>query len=208
MSTMSLQQLPAILTWTEPEKSGVLFAPVLLALLGLCYNSLISVLAYSALALLTLVAGCKTYTYVMVKVLKKLPAEPSSDPLTPFYDINLEVPADSVVNLSAYVTDIVNSGLSELRRLFLAENLLDSAKFGISLYCLTYIGSWFNLLTLVILAWVALFTLPKLYLNNQPAVDDVVEKLKAQVLELQGKVVSFLPAAAKTVPSEEIKKEE
>merc|ERR1712059_83279 len=185
----------------EPEKSGVLFAPVLLALLGLCYNSLISVLAYSALALLTLVAGCKTYTYVMVKVLKKLPAEPSSDPLTPFYDINLEVPADSVVNLSAYATDIVNSGLSELRRLFLAENLLDSAKFGISLYCLTYIGSWFNLLTLVILAWVALFTLPKLYLNNQPA-DDDVEKLKVQGLELQGKVVSFLPAAAKTVPSE------
>merc|ERR1712059_222277 len=185
----------------EPEKSGVLFAPVLLALLGLCYNSLISVLAYSALALLTLVAGCKTYTYIMVKVLKKLPAEPSSDLLTPFYDINLELPAGSVVNLSAYMTDIVKSWLSELKRLLLAENLIDSAKFGIILYCFTYIGSWFNLLTLVILAWVALFTLPKLYLNNQVVVDDVVEKMKVQAMELKGKVVPFVPAAPKSVPS-------
>ena len=28
-------------------------------------------------------------------------------------------------------------------------------------------GSWFNLLTLLIVAWCALFVLPKLYLNNQ-----------------------------------------
>ena len=45
----------------------------------------------------------------------------------------------------------------------------DSGKFCISVYCLTYIGSWFNLLTLLILAWVAVFTLPKLYINNQVA---------------------------------------
>ena len=50
-----------------------------------------------------------------------------------------------------------------------------------NLYCLTYKdhgvsedndecvdpGSWFNLLTLLIVAWCALFVLPKLYLNNQ-----------------------------------------
>ena len=29
----------------------------------------------------------------------------------------------------------------ELKRLFMAESILDTAKFGLSLYCLTYIGT-------------------------------------------------------------------
>merc|ERR1719431_1596263 len=33
------------------------------------------------------------------------------------------------------------------------------------------LGSWFNFLTLIILGWLGLFTLPKLYLNNQDQVD-------------------------------------
>ena len=36
-----------------------------------------------------------------------------------------------------------------------------------SLWCLTYIGSWFNAITLVILAWIAAFTIPKAYIMNQ-----------------------------------------
>ena len=39
--------------------------------------------------------------------------------------------------------------------------MLDSIKFGLSLWLLTYIGSWFNAMTLVILSWVGLFTIPK-----------------------------------------------
>ena len=46
-------------------------------------------------------------------------------------------------------------------RLFLVENMVDTIKFGLSLWCLTYIGSWFNAMTLVILAWVTAFTVPK-----------------------------------------------
>ena len=39
------------------------------------------VFAYAALLVLAIVAGCKAYVYVMVGLLKKLPDEPSSDPL-------------------------------------------------------------------------------------------------------------------------------
>ena len=44
---------------------------------------------------------------------------------------------------------------------------------------LTYIGSWFNMLTLVILAWIALFATPKLYQQNQEQVDQVLGQLLA-----------------------------
>merc|ERR1719147_619221 len=204
---MDTAHLPPLLTWTSPEKTGMVFGPVFLVLISLAYNSLISVIAYTALTALCVIMSCKAYVYIMVTLLKKLPDQPSSDPLALIYRLDLEIPADKVVNISALATDIVNSGVSELRRLFLAENLIDSAKFGISLYCLTYIGSWFNLLTLLIFAWVAAFTLPKLYINNQVVVDELLEKVKIQSLEMKEKVVSMLPASAKPAPVE-VKKEE
>ena len=71
--------------------------------------------------------------------------------------------------------------------------MVDTIKFGLSLWLLTYIGAWFNALTLVILAWVAFFTLPKLYVNNQAQVDEVVEKVMAQVNEVKAKVVALIP---------------
>ncbi len=67
--------------------------------------------------------------------------------------------------LANTATDKLNCTLLELRRLFLVENMLDSVKFGLSLWVLTYIGSWFNAMTLLILSWVGLFTVPKVILN-------------------------------------------
>jgi len=126
-----------------------------------------TVCAYAALLILALVGGCKLYVYLMVSLLKKLPDEPSSDPLNLVYTLDLTIPAENVVKISNYATDIVNSGLSELKKLFFCENMIDTVKFGTSLYCLTYIGSWFHFLTIIILTWTALFTLPRVYLNNQ-----------------------------------------
>lgn len=45
----------------------------------------------------------------------------------------------------------VNALLTELRRLFLVEDLVDSIKFGVVLYCLTYVGAIFNGMTCVII---------------------------------------------------------
>ena len=44
---------------------------------------------------------------------------------------------------------------------------VDTVKFGLSLWFLTYIGAWFNAMTLIVLAWLAAFSLPKAYLMNQ-----------------------------------------
>lgn len=44
-----------------------------------------------------------------------------------------------------------NAAVSELRRLFLVEDFVDSLKFGVLLWCLTYVGSWFNGMTLIII---------------------------------------------------------
>jgi len=197
MTTSTTTSIPSLLLWTDVSMSVAAFTPPLLALVALTTTSFIAILAWVALLLLTLILGGKVYVYVMVNLLGKLPAENSSDPLAMLYTVDLTVPADRVAGLSHTATDVVNSAIGELRRLFLAESILDTAKFGASLYCLTYIGCWFNLLTLVIVAWCALFSLPRLYLNNQETVDDLVGSVMGKMDELKGKVNAVVPAALK-----------
>lgn len=197
MTTSSTTSIPSLLLWTDVSMSAAAFTPPLLALVALTTTSFIAILAWVALLLLTLILGGKVYVYVMVNLLGKLPAENSSDPLAMLYTIDLTIPADRVAGISHTATDVVNSAIGEVRRLFLAESLLDTAKFGASLYCLTYIGSWFNLVTLVIVAWCALFSLPRLYLNNQESVDDLVSSVMGKVDELKGKVNAVVPTALK-----------
>jgi len=186
--------IPPLLLWEDPYTTTPIFLPPFLLLLATTQFSLISVLSWFALATLFAVGAIKTYTYVMVNLLNKLPAEPSSDPLTPVYGISMTVPAEKVAGLSHNITDLLNSFLGELRRLFLAESIIDTIKFGASLYCLTYIGSWFNMLTIIIFLWSSLFIFPMAYIYNQETFDDIVEKAGAQITEIQIiKVASFLP---------------
>ena len=86
----------------------------------------------------------KAYTHVMVNLLAKKPAEPSSDPLHKLYALDLTVKAECVENIIGTVVGKVNTGLSQLRSLFLFDNLVDSLKFGVAMYCITYIGKNWN----------------------------------------------------------------
>ncbi len=84
-----------------------------------------------------------------------------------FAGYEVTIPEDKVNQFANNATNKLNCTLLELRRLFLVENMLDSIKFGLSLWVLTYIGSWFNAMTLIILSWVGLFTVPKVSTQKQ-----------------------------------------
>ncbi len=62
---------------------------------------------------------------------------------------------------------VVRKFVLQLLRLFFVEDWIESLKFGISLWFLTYVGSWFNAMTLLIMAWVGLFTIPKVLPVNR-----------------------------------------
>merc|ERR1712176_721547 len=100
----------------------------------------------------------------------------------------------------------LNCTLLELRRLFMVENMLDSIKFGLSLWVLTYIGSWFNAMTLLIMGWVGLFSVPKIYVNNKAQIDPVLDQVKAKLNEVSDKVTALMPQA-KAVAAEPKKEE-
>merc|ERR1711962_1334957 len=165
---------------------------VFVSLISICYYSLISVCAYLSLTALLAVLSLKVYTYVMVTFLKK---EVACNPLAKIGELDLEIPEEKVNSLANNASTKLNCTLLELRRLFLVENMLDSIKFGLSLWVLTYIGSWFNAMTLVLISWVGLFTIPKVYILNKAQIDPVLDKVKAQFDEISGKVFAMIPQA-------------
>jgi hypothetical protein len=80
---------------------------------------------------------------------------------------------------------------------------MDSIKFGLSLWVLTYLGSWFNAMTLIIMSWVSLFSIPKIYLNNKAQIDPVLDQVKAKIDEVSEKVFAMIPKGKAAVEKKE-----
>lgn len=68
-----------------------------------------------------------------------------------FLEYDVSFPQDKIKEVSEVAVAHINAAVTELRRLFLVEDLVDSIKFGVLLWCLTYLGSWFNGMTLIII---------------------------------------------------------
>ena len=68
-----------------------------------------------------------------------------------FLELDVSLPQDKVKEVSEVAVAHINAAVVELRRLFLVEDLVDSIKFGVLLWTLTYLGSWFNGMTLIII---------------------------------------------------------
>jgi len=184
----------SLVYWENPIMSGVVFGSVLASLISLSYYSLIYVCSNLALLMLLSVLGMKLYTKVVVMLGKNELAE--GCPLDQLAAMPVEIPTDNLEVYSKQMAEKVNLGLAELRRLLLVENMVDTVKFGLSLWFLTYIGAWFNAMTLIILAWLAAFSLPKLYLMNQAKADEILGKVMVQVDEIKSKVMAVVPVKA------------
>ncbi len=68
-----------------------------------------------------------------------------------YLETDVTIPTEKIHEVADLSAARLNASLLELRRLFLVEDLVDSIKFAVLLWCFTYVGSWFNGLTLVIL---------------------------------------------------------
>merc|ERR1712110_345105 len=99
---------------------------VLVVLLSLASYSLITVVSYTCLTLLMVVLGVKVYSYVMAMMKK---AEPGSDPLAKVSAMPVTIPEDTISQMSPCIAGVVNKTTTELRRLFLVEDMMDSIKF-------------------------------------------------------------------------------
>ena len=173
-------KVESLIYWRDPKKSGPVFGGVLVVLLALTYFSLISVVAYISLLALTGTISFRVYKTIVQAIQKTGDGHPFKEIL----EKDISLPQDKVKEVSEVAVAHINAAVSELRRLFLVEDLVDSIKFGVLLWCFTYLGSWFNGMTLIIMAWVALFTLPKVYEMNKTQIDKNLEVVRAKLAEI------------------------
>jgi len=175
--------------WRDPKKSGAVFGAVLVVLIALSCLSLISVVAYTSLAVLSGTFAFRVYKAVLQAIQKTNEGHPFKE----YLDLDITFSSDKAVELSNAILNYANNGLLKLRRLFLVEDFVDSFKFGLFLYFLSYVGGWFNGLTLIILGAIALFSLPKVYETNKTVIDQYIDLVWGKVSEINEKVTAAVP---------------
>eukprot|EP00092_Neocalanus_flemingeri_P030043 GFUD01032618.1.p1 GENE.GFUD01032618.1~~GFUD01032618.1.p1 ORF type:complete len:198 (-),score=55.20 GFUD01032618.1:680-1273(-) len=184
-------QMNSLLYWDNPRDSGVACGSVLVCLLAVRYISLISVIGNLSLALVTATMSFRIYKSVLAAVNKTQEGHPFKQ----FLDIDVTLPAEKVAEITDGLFNKLNGILGKLKSVLLVENVVESIKFSLAMYLLTYIGALMNGLTIVTLAWVAVFSLPRVYRDNQKQIDEAILPLKSKLEDLQAKLQSALPAS-------------
>merc|ERR1711881_144527 len=188
---LSSAQWNSLLYWDNPRDSGIICGSILVCLLAVRYISLISVIGNLSLALVTATMSFRIYKSVLAAVNKTQEGHPFKQ----FLDIDVTLPADKVAEITDGLFAKLNSILAKLKSVLLVENVLESIKFAVAMYLLTYIGALMNGLTIVTLAWIGVFSLPRVYRDNQKQIDEAINPLKSKLDDLQSKLQSSLPAS-------------
>ncbi|XP_037575407.1 reticulon-3-B isoform X2 [Dermacentor silvarum] len=187
--------------WRQPKKSGLVFGLVLAVLLSLTCFSLISVVAYLALGSLMVAIAFRIYRNVLQAVQKSSEGHPFKE----YLEKDLSLPKERVHETVDVVVKHVDATVARLRSLFLVEDLVDSLKLALLFWVLTYVGSWFNGMTLIILAYVSAFTLPKVYETYKTEIDQYVGLARTHVCNVIGAIKSKIPMGGQAAqrPKEE-----
>uniref|UniRef100_A0A673L6J0 Reticulon n=1 Tax=Sinocyclocheilus rhinocerous TaxID=307959 RepID=A0A673L6J0_9TELE len=151
-----------LLYWRDLQRTGVVFGASLFLLLSLSVCSIISVISYVALALLSVTISFRIYKGILQAVQK-------SEDGHPFNFFFLEK------NVLFYSTRIM---LTWLLLFF---------QFAVLMWILTYVGALFNGLTLLILGLIGAFSWPVIYEKHQAQIDHYYGLVNKQIKDVLGK---------------------
>uniref|UniRef100_A0A673ML46 Reticulon n=1 Tax=Sinocyclocheilus rhinocerous TaxID=307959 RepID=A0A673ML46_9TELE len=162
-----------LLYWRNLKQSGLVFGSLLLLLFSLTQFSVVSVVAYLALAALSATVSFRVYKSVLQAVQKT----DEGHPFRAYLEVEMSLSHDQMQKYAENAQYYINSTLKELRRLFLVQDLVDSLKFAVLMWLLTYVGALFNGLTLLIMVVVSMFSMPVVYEKYQAQIDQIQEKI-------------------------------
>nr|AAT64118.1 reticulon 5-a2 [Danio rerio] len=179
--------------WRDLKQSGLVFGSVLLLLFSLTQFSVVSVIAYLALAVLSATISFRVYKSVLQAVQKT----DEGHPFKSYLEVEISLSADQISKYVDKTQLYINTTMKELRRLFLVQDLVDSIKFAVLMWLLTYVGALFNGLTLLILAVISMFSVPVVYEKYQTQIDQYLGLVRTQVNSVMGKIREKVPGAKK-----------
>lgn len=188
---ISREKAMELLYWRDVKQTGLVFSSVLLLLFSLTQFSVVSVVAYLALAALSATISFRVYKSVLQAVQKT----DEGHPFKSYLEVEMSLSHDQMQRYAEKTQFYINSTLKELRRLFLVQDLVDSLKFAVLMWLLTYVGALFNGLTLMIMAVVSMFSMPVVYEKYQAQIDQYLGLIRTQVNQVVGKIQEKIPGA-------------
>ncbi|XP_039175410.1 reticulon-1 isoform X5 [Crotalus tigris] len=180
-----------LLYWRDIKQTGIMFGSILLLLFSLTQFSVVSVIAYLALAALSATISFRIYKSVLQAVQKTDEGHPFKN----YLEMEMSLSQEQIQKYTDCLQSYVNSTVKELRRLFLVQDLVDSLKFAVLMWLLTYVGALFNGLTLLIMAVVSMFTLPVVYDKYQAQIDQYLGLVRTQINTVVAKIQAKIPGA-------------
>ncbi|XP_075182788.1 reticulon-3 isoform X2 [Anomaloglossus baeobatrachus] len=172
-----------LLFWRDVKKSGMVFGGSMVLLLSLAAFSIISVISYLILALLTVTISFRIYKSVMQAVQKS----DEGHPFKSLLDKDITLSSECLQKKANASLAHVNSALKYIVRLFLVEDLIDSLKFALLMWLMTYVGAVFNGITLLILGVLIAFTAPIVYEKYKVQIDHYVSLVQSHVKSITEK---------------------
>ncbi|NP_001089006.1 reticulon-1-A [Xenopus laevis] len=178
-----------LLYWRDIKQTGIVFGSVLLMLFSLIQFSVVSVMAYLALAALSATISFRIYKSVLQAVQKT----DEGHPFKSYLDMEISLSQEQIQKYTDCLQVYTNSIAKELRRLFLVQDLVDSLKFAVLMWLLTYVGALFNGLTLLIMAVVSMFSLPVVYDKYQAQIDQYLGLVRTNMNTIMTKIQAKIP---------------
>ncbi|OCT81704.1 hypothetical protein XELAEV_18024212mg [Xenopus laevis] len=182
-----------LLYWRDVKQSGMVFGGTMVLLLSLAAFSIISVISYLVLSLLSVTISFRVYKSVLQAVQKT----EEGHPFKPLLEKDMALSSDSFQKGLSSSLAHVNHALKSIVRLFLVEDLVDSLKLALLMWLMTYIGAVFNGITLLILGVLLAFTTPLVYEKYKVQIDHYVSLVHSQVKSITEKIQAKLPGALK-----------
>ncbi|XP_041739397.1 reticulon-4 isoform X5 [Coregonus clupeaformis] len=186
---MQFPKVVELLYWRDVKTSAVVFGAGLSLLLSLTLCSIVSVSSYIGLALLSVTICFRIYKGILQAIQKS----DEGHPFKLYLDQDVGLSEETVHKYSDCALARFNTTVIELRRLFLVEDLVDSLKFAVLMWILTYVGALFNGLTLLILGLVGMFSFPIIYEKYQVQIDHYVGMANKQVKDIIATVQAKVP---------------
>ncbi|XP_057634608.1 reticulon-3 isoform X2 [Chionomys nivalis] len=193
VSIFSTSQVRDLIFWRDVKKTGFVFGTTLIMLLSLAAFSVISVVSYLILALLSVTISFRVYKSVIQAVQKS----EEGHPFKAYLDVDITLSSEAFHNYMNAAMVHVNRALKLVIRLFLVEDLVDSLKLAVFMWLMTYVGAVFNGITLLILAELLVFSVPIVYEKYKTQIDHYVGIARDQTKSIVEKIQAKLPGIAK-----------
>ncbi|XP_057173085.1 reticulon-3 isoform X1 [Ursus arctos] len=182
-----------LIFWRDVKKTGFVFGTTLIMLLSLAAFSVISVVSYLILALLSVTISFRVYKSVIQAVQKS----EEGHPFKAYLDVDITLSSEAFHNYVNAAMVHINRALKLIIRLFLVEDLVDSLKLAVFMWLMTYVGAVFNGITLLILAELLIFSVPIVYEKYKTQIDHCVGIARDQTKSIVEKIQAKLPGIAK-----------